>query len=395
VGLSFASIQLDDGTLVPGRFVGGPEAALAILGAIAASMITLTGIVLTIVLVVVQLAMGQFTPRIVRAILYDRPSQFAIGIFAAAFAHSMLAMRKIATTGEGAPVPGLAILLAFVLVIVSIIVLILYTHHIGQSLRAAALIEMVGKDTREILDNLYPAESTREISHDPNTLVAPVSGVLFHLDYEELVSIATRADCIVTLIPMIGDFVPKGAPLFRIEGGTVDLDVGDLVHQASLGPERTLNQDPGYGFRMLVDIAVRCLSDYFDPTTAVQAIDRLHDFLRQLANRPFPSSDYLDEAGNLRLRVHHLTWEGYVHLAFDEIRQAGAGSSQAVRRIRAVLADLIAIAPPDRQGPLEEQLHLLQEAVDERGWSQKEQKHLFGDTQGIGSGADIQDSGSN
>ena len=78
LALSFATVALDPVGLVPARVVGGPDAALAILGAIAASMITLTGIVLTIVLVVVQLAMGQFSPRIVRAILYDRPSQFAI-----------------------------------------------------------------------------------------------------------------------------------------------------------------------------------------------------------------------------------------------------------------------------------------------------------------------------
>ncbi len=154
VAVSFATVALDTGTIVSVEFIGGPDAALAILGAIAASMVTLTGIVLTIVLVVVQLAMGQFSPRIVRAILHDRPSQFAIGIFVAAFAHAMLAMREIASTEEGAPVPGLSILVAFGLVVVSIVALILYINHIGQSLRVAALIESVGNETREVLDKL-------------------------------------------------------------------------------------------------------------------------------------------------------------------------------------------------------------------------------------------------
>jgi len=125
-------VALDTGAIVSVEFIGGPDAALAILGAIAASMVTLTGIVLTIVLVVVQFAMGQFSPRIVRAILHDRPSQFAIGIFVAAFAHAMLAMREIASTEEGAPVPGLSILVAFGLVVVSIVALIFYINHIGH-----------------------------------------------------------------------------------------------------------------------------------------------------------------------------------------------------------------------------------------------------------------------
>jgi uncharacterized membrane protein len=391
VAISFATVTLDSGTLVSVDFVGGPDAALAILGAIAASMITLTGLVLTIVLVVVQLAMGQFSPRIVRTILYDRPSQFAIGIFAAAFAHSMLAMRKIASTEDGAPVPGLAILFAFGLVVLSIIVLILYTNHIGQSLRAAALIDSVGDETRTLLDKLYPDQGSPGVTTTANSIPSPASGVLFHIAYDDLVDAASEANCIVTLTPMIGDFVPAGAQLFAVEGDTTALDAGRLLKMVSLGPERTLNQDAAYGFRMLVDIAERCLSDAFDPTTAVQAIDRLHDCLRQLACRPFPSGDYRDQNGSLRLRVNHITWDGYVHLAFDEIRQTGAGSSQVVRRLKAALADLLTVAPPERRAPIQEQLELLRAAVADNAWSAAERSHLRDDTQGIGSGSDVQD----
>jgi uncharacterized membrane protein len=389
--ISFITVTVDPGTLVSAEFVGGPYAALAILSAIAASMITLTSIVLTIVLVVVQLAMAQFSPRIVRAILYDRPSQFAIGIFAAAFAHSMLAMRKIASTEEGAPVPGLAILFAFVLVVLSIIVLILYTNHIGQSLRAAALIDSVGDETREVLNKLYPDRGWSEEAGTANIISSPHAGVLFHVDYDALVDAASEAICVVTLNPMIGDFIPAGAPLFTIEGHSGALNVDRLLAAVALGPERALYQDPAYGFRMLVDIAERSLSDGFDPTTAVQAIDRLHDCLRQLARRTFPSGEYRDHHGSLCLKVTHMTWDGYVHLAFDEIRQTGGGSSQVVRRLRAALTDLHTVAPPERRAPLEAQLELLRATVADHGWSAAERSHLVNDMQGIGSGSDVRE----
>ena len=102
---------------------------------------------------------------------------------------------------------------------------------------------------------------------------------------------------------------------------------------------------------MLVDIAERSLSDspFLDPTTAVQAIDRLHDCLRQLAPRPFPDGRYRDKKGEVRLITPSMTWEDYVHLAVDEIRMAGAGSPQVARRLRAALQDLLTIAPPERQ----------------------------------------------
>ena len=159
----------------------------------------------------------------------------------------------------------------------------------------------------------------------------------------------------------IGDYVCSGAPLFHIEG---DLPAGiraKVASAAALGPERTLNQDVAYGIRMLVDIAERSLSSgpFEDPTTTVQAIDRLHDLMRQLATRPLPSGRHTDSEGTVRLTAPTLQWDGYVHLAFDEIRQAGAASPQVSRRLRAALEDLIAMAPDGRREPLAQQLELL------------------------------------
>ena len=98
---------------------------------------------------------------------------------------------------------------------------------------------------------------------------------------------------------------------------------------------------------------------------AIQAIDRLYDCLRQLAPRPFPDGVHRDEKGNVRLVTHAMTWDDYVHLAFDEIRMAGAGSPQVARRLRAALEDLLTIAPQERKSSLEEQLDLLQSGVQD------------------------------
>ena len=90
VGISFGTIALDryfDYEALPSSLVGGPDAATEILGTVAASMVSLTALVLTITMVVVQLAMGQFSPRIVQRILQDKPSQLAIGLFVATFVH--------------------------------------------------------------------------------------------------------------------------------------------------------------------------------------------------------------------------------------------------------------------------------------------------------------------
>lgn len=373
IALSLGTIAIDrafDYELVPHWISGGPDAAMEILGTVAASMVSLAALVLTITMVVVQLAMGQFSPRIVQRILEDKPSQLAIGIFVGTFAHAILALREVQSEGEGV-VPGLAVVVAFVLVIISIMVLVWYVDHIGRSLRVSALIELVGTDTRKLLDALYTDHGNPRRFQRP-TICAPRSGVITQIDHKTLVQIAQSADCVLRLLPALGEFVPAGAPLFEVSGELKRVDASAALRSIKIGLERTLDQDMAYGLRMLVDIAERSLSDgpFLDPTTAVQAIDRLYDCLRQLAPRPFPDGTYCDESGAVRLVTSVVTWEDYVHLAFDEIRMAGAGSPQVARRLRAALEDLLTVAPQERKHCLQHQLALLQagtqQAISER-----------------------------
>jgi uncharacterized membrane protein len=189
------------------------------------------------------------------------------------------------------------------------------------------------------------------------------------------------------LVPAVGEFVPAGAPLFRIHGDPVGIRAETLPESVILGLERTLEQDAAYGLRLLVDIAERSLSDspFQDPTTAVQALDRLHDCLRQLACRQLSDGRYCDEAGELRLIVPAMDWDDYVQLAFDEIRLAGATSPQVTRRMVAALHDLKSITATDRHAALDRQLELLSVLAEERIFDERDvTMALHGDRLGIG-----------
>jgi uncharacterized membrane protein len=234
VALSFGTIELDqayDYRLVPRSISGGPDAALQILSTVAASMVSLAALVLTITRVVVQLAMGQFSPRIVQRILQDKPSQFAIGVFVATFAHSILALREVQTDG-GEVVPGLAVAVAFVLVLVSIMVLVWYVNHIGRALRVSALIELVGHDTRKLLDKHYAGVGGTS-ERDGTIIATPRSGVITQIDHEALVGLAKASDCVLTLRPALGEFVPAGATLFEISGSAERLDPRAAIASSS------------------------------------------------------------------------------------------------------------------------------------------------------------------
>ena len=172
----------------------------------------------------------------------------------------------------------------------------------------------------------------------------------------------------IHVVPAIGTFVPSGSPLLRVEGDDGRrLDREAAIRALGSGLERTLEEDVAYGFRMLVDMGERALSDspFLDPTTAVQALDRLHDGLRQLVRRQFPDGRFYDSNGLLRLTVPVMDWDAYVHLVFDEIRIAGRRSPQVTRRLMAAFDDLLEIAPPTRRAAIEEQSHLLRAGLDD------------------------------
>ena len=395
VAISFVTIALDRAfayQALPQQLVGRPTSANAILTTIAVSMVSLATLVLTITMVVVQLAMGQFSPRIVQRILRDKPSQVAIGLFVATFVHAVLTIREVVDRGDGTGrVPSIAVATSYVLVLASIAALVIYVHHIGQALRVSGLIELVGHDTRKLVDRVYPdAEPPPPPDSDgPRVLPSPKSGVVTMIVTDAIVGEAERVDCLIELVPALGAFVPAGAPLFIVHGWSGDVDESRLVDALSLKPEPTLDADVAYGMRLLVDIAERSLSEspFQDPTTAVQAIDRLHDILRHLARRSFPDGRHRDMNGQTRLVVKTMTWEDYVHLAFDEIRMAGAGSPQVTRRLVAALTDLRRVALPERIKVLDEQSALLHAATVEAMHDPRDIRFaLDADREGLGAG---------
>ena len=196
----------------------------------------------------------------------------------------------------------------------------------------------------------------------------------------------------IEFVPQVGDFVAADEPLFRLYGGASAIDDRQLRAAVALGSERTIEQDPTFAFRILVDIAIKALSPAInDPTTAVLAIDQLHRLLRQVGLRHVSREEICDEAGELRLVFRTPNWEDFVHLACTEIRHCGAGSIQIMRRMRSMLENLMQTLPPHRHAELRQQLELLDRTI-EGHYTFAEDRALarIPDPQGLGGAVGVQ-----
>jgi len=191
---------------------------------------------------------------------------------------------------------------------------------------------------------------------------------------------------VVELVPQVGDFVAAESPLFRIFGGQGGPSASALCQSVALGQERTMEQDPAFAFRIIVDIASKGLSPAInDPTTAVLAIDQIHHLLRSVGGRHLDEGLVHDRSGSLRLVYRTPDWEEFVCLAVTEIRHFGGTSIQVARRLRAMLENLAEVLPPECTALLRRELELLHRSA-QRSFPEPEDQALahVSDLQGVG-----------
>lgn len=382
--------------LIP-KFVSSADTARSLLSVTATAVATLTALVLTIVTIVLQLASDKYSHRALRTFLQDRHSHVTLATFVGTFTYAVLALLGLDAMLETDPelivsvtIPG-----AFALAVLTIAMFVSYIDHIVHAARGTSIINRIGDETRDEIERLYPArldedfpfESGELPAGEPSDIVrSPQPGVVYELDSDGLLDWARDADATLVVSPAVGDFIPSEAALIEVHGeGTSGDGIARYVH---LDAERTIRDDVGFGLRLLVDIAEHAISPAInDPTTAVQCLDHLHDVLRRLIGRHFPTGWYADDEGTARLYVPPRSWEDFVSLACDEIRIYGEGDLQVMRRMRAMLRELLEIAPDDRRGPLARQLDLLG-SVSERGFPDDEDVATakLADAQGLGGG---------
>src|SRR5262249_39163775 len=349
-----------------------PGTASAVLATMASSLFTSIVFICTALLVAVQLASAALTPRIIALVFRDPVTKFSLTLLVFAFTFSLGALIRIKAT-----VPLLTTHVAAYDCLVCLAVFFYLIDHLGKALRPSGALRAVAWQGRNVIASVYPhlfaevqetgaAEAARILGGEPTaTIPSPKDGVVLAFDEKGLLSLAQRADCVIEMVPQVGDHVAVGDPLFYVFLGGAPLPAGALCQSIVVGQERTFEQDPTFAFRIMVDIASKALSPAInDPTTAVLALDQIHHLLRKVGTRHLDTGQVRDAAGRLRLVYRTPDWEDFVHLAVTEIRQFGGESIQVIRRLRAMLENLLATLPPARLPLLRRELSVLQRLAE-------------------------------
>jgi len=340
------------------------SAATAIYSSTATGMIALTGIVFSLTFVMVQFSATAYSPRLVLWFARDPLLAHALGTFTATFLYAIAGLAWIdrvgATTGH---VPLFSGLMVVGLLLASVAMFVGLIDRVAR-LQISRTLAFTGDQGRQVIDALYPRPSTAAPATTtlrlPSRAAAaqtvthrgpPLAVERVHVD--RLVNLASAADAVIEVTVAGGDTVEDSMPLLNVLGARAAVDERRLANCIALGVERTFEQDPKYAIRLLVDIAIRALSPAInDPTTAVQALDQIGDLLLRIGRRQLEIGAVCDARGALRLTMPAPTWEDFLWLAFGEISIYGATSLQVMRRLHALVADLVEAVPSERKASL-------------------------------------------
>jgi len=342
--------------------VGGPDAARQILTAIAAAVITVVGLVFSIVIVALTLASTQFGPRMLRNFIADRGTQFTLGIFVATFVYCVLVLAS-----AGSFVPRLSLGIALMFVIADSGVLIYFIHHIAHSIQLPVVIAGIATDlTRAIDAHVARTGEALEIPNvDGAPIVACTSGYLQFVEHQRLVRIAVDEGAVVQILYRPGHFVSNGSAFATVSPPSAAAAFERELDRAHItGPYRTLAQDLTFAIDQMVEIAIRALSPAVNDTfTAMTCIDWLGDGLSDITIRGLPPTVHRDGTGAIRVIEAPIPYERIVDRAFDKIRQAGRGVPAIAIRQLAMLARVMQVATtPEQRAVLMSQADMIMRA---------------------------------
>lgn len=348
--LAYGLVMIDDGishdwvSEYPLLFGAGADGARGMLSAIASSMITVAGLIFSLTLSTLAQVSSQYTPRLLRNFMRDRANQVVMGFFVGIFVYCLMVLRTIRGGDEGKFIPSLAVAFGLFLALVSIGMLIFFIHHIASSVQAANIIAGASEETYKSMQKLFPtalgeaadAEEKADLATTDGLhwypILARTTGYVQGINNESILEFAKKQDGVIRMEHTIGSFVAMGDPLVSValyQGDEQSLaeteeTIEHLNDQFSIGHQRTLDQDAGFGIRQIVDIALKALSPGInDTTTAIMCIDHLGGLISYLANRQLGSP--LRTAGDrVRVIANSPDFDKYVSTAFDQIRTSGA-----------------------------------------------------------------------
>jgi len=352
----FAAIAL---TVLLGYVKAGPRVHSSIvaptLAAVAGGMLAFTGVVFSLLFLVIQFGATTFTPRL--NLFRDDPFVWhAFGFFVGAITYCSVGALDLSNqTDVSALVPVFAVLAALTALA---LFRVLQMRALG-SIQLASAVESVVRRGQMVLGQYYKepfagdlAPVAQRLDGGTDVLWPQADRVVQQIDLPGLLAWSESRQAQVQIRVPIGSVISTQDVVASVYGSVADPEgVLAFIHA---GLERTFDQDPLFAFRLLSDISVRALSPAVnDPATAIQVIGATSGLLRRVVGAKLDLPAVHGADGSQRLTLTLPRWLDFLAEAVDETALAARAQPTVLRRLCRMLDDLHAKAPAARQASIQ------------------------------------------
>jgi uncharacterized membrane protein len=335
-GFMLSQIAVRPGsTLDRVAFQGTADDARVLLISVSTTVVTVIALVLGLTVVALQLASTQFSPRLLRKFLRDRPTQVALSVFMATFVYSAAGLFTVglASGTRTEDYPRLAVSVAIVLLFISLGVVVYFADHLAHAIQIDAVNRRIERDTRGTI--AQEIGTTGAVAPRVPEWAVPIlgknSGYIQTVHPQLLLPLAAEADVTICLRDRVGEHVVAGTVFGWVWASSPDdprPNAGSfeaaVLSDVRIGFERTIEQDVGFGIRQQIDIACKALSPAVN--------DPLH---RRAGHRPSHSPVLRPCRSAARRQNPH--WAGRTRLrrrARKQLRRLHLLHRRAVRTLR-------------------------------------------------------------
>lgn len=267
---------------VPLLVIRDESTARSVVTTMVGGMISLMVFSFSMVMVLLNQASSNFSPRLLPGLISSKQHQLVLGMYLGTIVYGITMLINIHPKYQVYAVPGASIFLGVVLTVVCLGLFIYFINTISQSIQVTHVLSQIFRKTRrKLLDERDHEERRGGSAELPDTqywhtVDGTRTGYLNSVSENELLEIARRERTRIELKIPLGGFILSNLPVLSSERPLSEEARKELLSCLEFQLNNSMSDNYVHGFKQITEIALKAMSPGInDPGTCLNALDYL------------------------------------------------------------------------------------------------------------------------
>ncbi|WP_419214190.1 DUF2254 domain-containing protein [Maribacter sp. X9] len=284
--------------VAPGLVINNTDTAKTLLSTLIGGLISLMVFSFSMVMVLLNQASSNFSPRVLPGIISDQKHQIVLGQYIATILYNIFILVSIEPTETSYQTPGFSVLIGIILTVLCLASFIYFIHHISQAIQVGNILTNIHKRTKSELEKIITGQQDKSFNFpEPENwegYTLSKSGYFYGILKEDLMKICKEHEMKLVIKLFKGQFILDETVGILSERPLSEKLLNKIMNTLLFSEEELVGENYIYGFRQISEIGIKAMSPGInDPGTALNTIDYLTSLFLILMKKP--EYDYLSD----------------------------------------------------------------------------------------------------